>query len=601
MSALIHSLDNYTPMQTGTNGHAEYTWSHQLQEKILQFSFQLTRTNAQGIQALQLVLKELLTTITYNLTPRACLSSEQQEKTIKEATHQLCVLYKLIGQCRDITHGKGEYALSYMMIYTWNMFYPELAKFAFTCFFTLKDKEGHPYGSWKDVKYFCEYCKKQGDDMELIQYAVNQLNEQLKLDYSNIEHTKNKTKTLSLAAKWAPRENSKFGWLFDLLAVDYFPHIMKTAQSTDSRARALMKCRTNYRKMLSELNRALETPQIKQCSANWADIQFPKVTSITLYKQKKAFLNKKKDGTQRYPFSEDRNTCSEHFKEFVQQESTSGSIKGKCVGMADFTKQALTIIKDAKYTCATNKDDIIIEQTLINEQWKNNATQTTSLGNMVAMVDVSGSMNGDPLYAAIALGIRIAEKSLLGKRVMTFSNDPKWVNLEPYGDFISQVEHLHTAEWGRNTNFYAAFNMMLNAIVSAKMPPSEVENMVLVILSDMQMDEGDSCNKQTLYESMKQKYAAAGLAVHGVPYSLPHMVFWNLRQTSGFPTCSSTPNASMMSGFSPSLLNLFCEQGITTLQSMTPWSMLMKSLENERYQPLEDYIRRFLKVGIKRL
>jgi uncharacterized protein with von Willebrand factor type A (vWA) domain len=36
---------------------------------------------------------------------------------------------------------------------------------------------------------------------------------------------------------------------------------------------------------------------------------------------------------------------------------------------------------------------------------------------MIAMVDVSGSMEGDPMNAAIALGIRTAEKSLLGKRV----------------------------------------------------------------------------------------------------------------------------------------------------------------------------------------
>jgi len=39
----------------------------------------------------------------------------------------------------------------------------------------------------------------------------------------------------------------------------------------------------------------------------------------------------------------------------------------------------------------------------------------------------------------------------------------------------------------------------------------------------------------------------------------------------------------MMSGFSPSLLNLFCDQGLEALQSCTPWSLLMKSLENERY------------------
>jgi hypothetical protein len=38
-----------------------------------------------------------------------------------------------------------------------------------------------------------------------------------------------------------------------------------------------------------------------------------------------------------------------------------------------------------------------------------------------------------------------------------------------------------------------------------------------------------------------------------------------------------------MSGFSPALLNLFCEQGLEALQSCTPWSLLNKSLENARY------------------
>jgi hypothetical protein len=44
----------------------------------------------------------------------------------------------------------------------------------------------------------------------------------------------------------------------------------------------------------------------------------------------------------------------------------------------------------------------------------------------------------------------------------------------------------------------------------------------------------------------------------------------------------------MMSGFSPALLNLFCEQGIDALQSCTPWSLLERSLENERYKIMED-------------
>ena len=35
------------------------------------------------------------------------------------------------------------------------------------------------------------------------------------------------------------------------------------------------------------------------------------------------------------------------------------------------------------------------------------------------------------------------------------------------------------------------------------------------------------------------------------------------------------------------LLNLFCEQGFDSLQACTPWALLVKSLENKRYEPLE--------------
>jgi hypothetical protein len=139
-----------------------------------------------------------------------------------------------------------------------------------------------------------------------------------------------------------------------------------------------------------------------------------------------------------------------------------------------------------------------------------------------------------------------------------------------------------------NTNFEAALNLILNAIVQNKMAPEDVQDMVLVILSDMQMDSGDSCDKQSLYNKMAAKYRDAGIRVNGVPYKPPHILFWNLRSTSGFPSLSNQPNVSMMSGFSPALLNLFCEQGLDALQSCTPWSLLVKSLENERYK-IMDY------------
>jgi hypothetical protein len=106
----------------------------------------------------------------------------------------------------------------------------------------------------------------------------------------------------------------------------------------------------------------------------------------------------------------------------------------------------------------------------------------------------------------------------------------------------------------------------------------------------MQMDVADK-NGLSLYDSIKKKYEEAGLrSEHKKPYKPPHILFWNLRSTGGFPSLSTQQNASMMSGFSPALLNLFCEKGLDSLQSCTPWSILEQTLENERYKIMSDKI-----------
>jgi hypothetical protein len=576
MATIISALDNYTTKQFGENGHTEYGWSNSIREKIVQFSFQLTRTNEHGVRALQVVLTNLLTSLKYNVK-----SGSIPEKQV--ARGYLSVLYRMIGHTRDIIDGKGEYTLTYMMIHTWYRFFPQLATFAVKCLVDLEDKTVHQYGSWKDIKYFCEYCKSQGENVfhPLIQYAIQLVNDQLKLDA--VPDATN----ISLTAKWVPREKSSFGWLYESFASNYFREILETANTNERQRRAVLKCKTQYRKLLTSLNTIIDTTQVKQCGKNWTEIDFAKVTSITIAKQKKAFLNKKKDGSVRFLEDKDRIECAEHFQSRIKQAAAGEVVmKGKRVGMSDFTKQACELLH-----CKSQ-----MEIDLLNSQWRDNLVQTGALGNMIAMVDVSASMEGDPMEVAIALGIRIAEKSALGKRVMTFSTTPTWVNLEPYSDYVSMVGVVKRAEWGMNTNFEAAHNLILDAIIQNKMAPEDVQNMILVVLSDMQMDTGDRCDKEALYEKMESKYAAAGVRVHGKPYKPPHILFWNLRSSSGFPSLSSQANCSMMSGFSPALLNFFCEQGIDALQSCTPWSVLEKTLENERYKIMADRLEQEIEV-----
>ena len=565
----------------GESGHVEYSWSDNIKEQIVQFHFQLTRTDESNMSYLSRKLSTILETL--------------KTSTDSNAKTYLSTLYKIIAHTRDIIAGKGEYALTYMMIYTWYTYYPILADFALKCLVNLGNDAEHPYGSWKDIKYFCDYCAKMSSNKNhpLIKTAIRLTNDKLIKDYKNsINH--DTISLLSLAAKWVPREKSKYSWLYEDLATDYYSEFIATATTPNSMDKAIKKCKTEYRRVLSELNRKIDTIQIRQCARVWSTIEFNKVTSISMVKQKKAFMNLKKDGEIKYPDDIDRVRCFTNFSNYMQKVVDGKlEVKGKRISMVDFTKQALEIISDQEtHTSedAANPDSSSnIERNMLNAQWAINSSQNDSLGNVIAMVDVSGSMNGDPLCAAIALGIRISEKSAIGKRVLTFSSSPKWVNLDNCNnDFVSRVDLLRRAEWGANTNFYAALNMILDAIIENKMSPEDVQDMVLVILSDMQMDHGDRCDKKALYTKITEKYEAAGIRVHGIPYKPPHILFWNLRSTNGFPTLSNQINTSMMSGFSPVLLNSFSEHGVTNLQSYTPWSRLEKSLEHERYKIMAD-------------
>ena len=206
MAALVKALDNYTPTQIGENGHEEYGWSNLIQESIVQISFQLTRTDEIGLFRLEYALTKLLTKLTIKID----YGSISEKEVAKD---YLSILYKMIGHTRDIVDGKGEYTLTYMMIYAWYNFFPQLSKFALKCLVDLGDINIHQYGSWKDIKYFCQYCKNKSmnDNHDLIIYAIEITNQQLRKDHSNLISNSN---DVSLAAKWVPREKSSFGWLF---------------------------------------------------------------------------------------------------------------------------------------------------------------------------------------------------------------------------------------------------------------------------------------------------------------------------------------------------------------------------------------------------
>lgn len=630
MSALITALDKQSNVQTGENGHSEIGWSKSIdndsiREKITQFYFQLVRSKEKfdiRNDKIAIVLDELLTStkIVSSSDTNVELSADYQFKK-----DMVITLYKILAQTRDIISGKGEYQLAYTQLVVWWKHYPALAKYALHMFVNSADSNDHPYGSWKDIKFFCDYCVKRcgmNEDHTFIEYCSFIMMKQLQKDMKQREESSDNN--ISLAARWAPRESSKkYGWLARKISEKYFENYIKTAK-TDAKMRAAKrKAIMEYRKIIVGLNQELDTIQVKMCGREWGKIDHAKTTSQTLNKSKRSLQNIDKQGKMREHAdprdTEDRALCAKNFSAHLEAAKSGDDrhkIRGKRVGINDFVKDALRVLSEfdslsQTYSEAYTDSRILsnsehseeyqqrlrsIQETrdTINLQWRDNASQNSSLGDMIAMVDTSGSMTCDdsvPMNSAIGLGIRIAEKSKLGRRVMTFSSSPEWINLEGEKEFTDCVHKVRHCNWGMNTDFYKALNMILETIVANKMEAKDVENMVLVVLSDMQIDDSMSnfaASKTTMFENIEKLYEAAGIRVCGKPYKTPHIVFWNLRRTNGFPSSSTDQNVSMVSGFSPVILNQFSEKGVDVLKEMTPWAMLRSSLDHERYSRMEN-------------
>ena len=543
MAALVSALDTKNSIQYGENNHIEYSWSETQQEQICQLYFQLVRTkNSNQLKKLKGVFRKIY---------------EEGDRDIK------VLMLKMLANTRDIDEGKGEYALSLELLNELMNIDKKVGKEMLKRFVGFKSEE-KPFGSWKDLKYFMNIRKDN--------YCIDLYVDQMKME----EESKNN----SLIWKWSPREKSrKFGWIFEEIAKCYFAEFGKY----DWNSKGINKAKRELRRKISANNRLLDTTQIKQCEKNWSNIDFNRVTSVTMNKQRGAFMNKKNICTV------DRAECKKNLEKYME-DVKSGKIemKGKNVGMIDFVKQALC--------CSDNMD-----KDILNEQWKSNSKETSKLGEMVPLIDTSGSMETDemkPLLSAIGLGLRVAEKSKLGKRVMTFNAKPEWIKLDDKEDFVADVKKIKSIPWGLNTDFHKAMNLILDTIVELKLPSEEVENLILAVFSDMQFDAAEDNRRpeierfgnNTVREILDKKYHDAGIKICGKPYKVPKIVFWNLRVTEGFPVLSYHDGYAMMSGYSPTALNEFTEEGLDGLQSFTPWNMLMKTLDKERYNKLSELI-----------
>ena len=176
------------------------------------------------------------------------------------------VLYKLIFYTRDTVYGINNYEASYIMIGTFIQFgynnpyfVNEMNILAFNALSSFIRLDGFhtAYGDWNDIKYFCGYLKKvisfnNKNDVsdyqlfkDIIGLYVNQLANEEK--YQDI---------ISTITPCMPREKSKvFGWLAYYISTTYYQSWINTATTINAHNRAVRKCLTHYRILLSNPNK----------------------------------------------------------------------------------------------------------------------------------------------------------------------------------------------------------------------------------------------------------------------------------------------------------------------------------------------------------
>ena len=560
--SFLSKIVNFFWKRTNEEGSKEYGWSDLNIEKFTQFYFQLVRGGDYE------VLEKQLNDLMYDET-------------------LLLNLYKLIGHTRDIINGKGERDLTYLQIYVWYQHYPILAKEALR--FIVNGVGNHQFGCWKDIKYFCRfvlnrakknnyelyndyndlrnYEKLNENDKRLIQYAISLLLDRLELDYK----LKKEGKIISLAGKWCPREKSSFGWLYHLIVSQWKPENFSVNVLFSKQTKAKMQ----FRKMLSELNNYLDTTQIKMCNKEWRKINFDKVTSQTLEKNKQAFLNLDHMNSLKYK-DIDRTICRENLIQYLKNNER---IKGSNNSIYKFVRDGIEKI---------DYEDIV------NKQWNDNKRFNKSIYNVIPMVDVSNRMTLNkniPLYNAVGLSIRLSEcnKNIFKNKILTFSSEPNWIKFDENDNFMTKVNKVMETVSSLNANFYGALKMILNIIIENNISPCKVNNMTLAIFSSMNIDQACDDDFNTIYENIRKMYAEAGKnSIYNTPYEPPHILFWNLVNSDGFPCLSIDRNITMFSGYSPLLLNYFSEILTQDLKEKTPLDMVNYMLKDCRYDVLEN-------------
>jgi hypothetical protein len=193
---------------------------------------------------------------------------------------------------------------------------------------------------------------------------------------------------------------------------------------------------------------------------------------------------------------------------------------------------------------------------------------------VMPICDFSGSMNTRVSGEVTAMDIsqslglycsdRVGKDNPFYRMYIPFSDNSELVTWKGK-TFSEGVNHARNGYCG-STNIAAALDRILDSAKMFNASNDQIPNCLLII-SDMQFNEGTKNSDETVVEKCLKNWEKAG-------YTRPKIVYWNTAGYGGSPSTKAHKGVSLVSGFSPSILG-----SIFSGNDFSPMAVLDRAIE----------------------
>jgi hypothetical protein len=516
-------------------------------------------------------------------------------------------LFVMAFQTRDIRGGKGERDLFRAL---WTSLATHEPNAAIATIPHIPE-----YGFWEDINQLAHMTKSHHIPVRsALLYAITS---QIKNDYDALNTEK--SPKLSLVGRHAPREHNTKPE--DKALAKELARLMFPDDKTHN---------AKYRKHVVALAAALKVPEVAMAAGNWSSLDPVTMPGRCLKTKIKALLNKPvsgRHGRKTILTSTDRVLCATKFSDHLSNAAKGlAKVKGSDVVFPyELVKKVLAhmdsgpMIEQWTYDSDHNgymrqipNPNYLSPEELdaIEAQWRSIVDPIKALGvldSWLPMCDFSGSMSGNPMNNAMALGLIIANcnTGVFKDTILTFDSVPTLHKFKTCG-FVSRIAEVRHLAQGTSTDFQAAYNLILKRLID-KAVPAAMWPKYLLCLTDMGFDTAcgfgqysthtytrhsqavKTAQHETHMQIIRRSFAIQAQALFGqdAPQA-PICVCWNLSGSAqDFQATYTEPGILQVSGWSPSLINVLATRGIDAFNSE---QILRVILDDPRYDAIRSTI-----------